>query len=396
MNAFRIAPQYEKDRNRYKELIERYGSKIGKAVDLFSRIKSTDQAEEVTTVLFRQPEAQTGQTVGRGDRAGTLRLHPRLEEILARRGKATGAREHDSQPRTLGVAQAGYQRVVDRGRLTWRASPNRSSRRPRSAGWKRWATKSCHGPDIAAGEPGAERSDPNYRDVVLERRLRPGARAAESESSPGRARRRLSQVHACGCAVPDRAQPRRPSDAGGRRHGRISPRGRLDRRRAGARDRLRRSRQQRLAGGQPVHRRRGPAHAAAGHRAVRQRPAAGGDRAEEPGRRERHHLVGLPAAPDLPGADPGAVRTTTQRSSSPTACRRASARSARARSGSSPGARSTGAAMPAGDGRAAGAAGGRVREARGSSTWSGTSSSSRTRAAASSPRRWPATTSSMR
>ncbi|MEO8340097.1 MAG: hypothetical protein ABI604_10325 [Nitrospirota bacterium] len=29
-----------------------------------------------------------------------------------------------------------------------------------------------HGPDIAVGMPGAERSDPNYRDVVLERRLR--------------------------------------------------------------------------------------------------------------------------------------------------------------------------------------------------------------------------------
>ncbi|RJP18934.1 MAG: type I restriction endonuclease subunit R [Deltaproteobacteria bacterium] len=29
-----------------------------------------------------------------------------------------------------------------------------------------------HGPEIAAGEPGAERSDPNYRDVILERRLR--------------------------------------------------------------------------------------------------------------------------------------------------------------------------------------------------------------------------------
>lgn len=28
-----------------------------------------------------------------------------------------------------------------------------------------------HGPDIAAGEPGAERSDPNYRDLLLERRL---------------------------------------------------------------------------------------------------------------------------------------------------------------------------------------------------------------------------------
>ena len=25
-----------------------------------------------------------------------------------------------------------------------------------------------HGPEIAAGEPGAERSDPNYRDVVLD------------------------------------------------------------------------------------------------------------------------------------------------------------------------------------------------------------------------------------
>jgi len=29
-----------------------------------------------------------------------------------------------------------------------------------------------HGPDIAAGEPGAERSDPNYRDVVLDGRVR--------------------------------------------------------------------------------------------------------------------------------------------------------------------------------------------------------------------------------
>jgi hypothetical protein len=33
-----------------------------------------------------------------------------------------------------------------------------------------WAV--AHGPDIAVGEPGAERSDPDYRDVVLERRLR--------------------------------------------------------------------------------------------------------------------------------------------------------------------------------------------------------------------------------
>ena len=29
-----------------------------------------------------------------------------------------------------------------------------------------------HGPDIAVGMPAAERSDPNYRDVVLDSRLR--------------------------------------------------------------------------------------------------------------------------------------------------------------------------------------------------------------------------------
>lgn len=33
-----------------------------------------------------------------------------------------------------------------------------------------------HGPDIAAGESAAERSDPNYRDVMLEGRLRQALR----------------------------------------------------------------------------------------------------------------------------------------------------------------------------------------------------------------------------
>ena len=47
------------------------------------------------------------------------------------------------------------------------------------------------------------------------------------------------------------------------------------------------ARQQRLAGRQPVHRGRGAAHAPAGRGAVRQRAAAGGDRTQEPGRRER-------------------------------------------------------------------------------------------------------------
>jgi type I restriction enzyme R subunit len=41
-----------------------------------------------------------------------------------------------------------------------------------------------HGPDIAAGEPGAERRDPGYRDVVLERRLREALARLNSELPP--------------------------------------------------------------------------------------------------------------------------------------------------------------------------------------------------------------------
>lgn len=52
MIALRVSPQYAKDRNQYKEEIDRYRKKIDKAVDLFSRIKSTEQAEEVMTVFF--------------------------------------------------------------------------------------------------------------------------------------------------------------------------------------------------------------------------------------------------------------------------------------------------------------------------------------------------------
>lgn len=52
MIALRISPQYTNDRKQYKEEIDRYQKKINKAVDLFSRIKSTEQAEEVMTVFF--------------------------------------------------------------------------------------------------------------------------------------------------------------------------------------------------------------------------------------------------------------------------------------------------------------------------------------------------------
>jgi uncharacterized protein YwgA len=52
MLALRVSKQYQTERAKYSEVIARHQRKIEKAVDLFSRIKNTDQAEEVLTVLF--------------------------------------------------------------------------------------------------------------------------------------------------------------------------------------------------------------------------------------------------------------------------------------------------------------------------------------------------------
>jgi O-acetyl-ADP-ribose deacetylase (regulator of RNase III)/uncharacterized protein YwgA len=56
MIALRVSEQYERDRGAQRETIERHARKVHKAVDLFSRIKSTEQAEEVLTVLFASRE----------------------------------------------------------------------------------------------------------------------------------------------------------------------------------------------------------------------------------------------------------------------------------------------------------------------------------------------------
>lgn len=60
MTALRVAPQYEKDRTKYLDLIQDSQKKIAKTVDLFSRIKNTEQAEEVLTVLFASRELKKG------------------------------------------------------------------------------------------------------------------------------------------------------------------------------------------------------------------------------------------------------------------------------------------------------------------------------------------------
>ncbi|MCB1942304.1 MAG: macro domain-containing protein [Candidatus Accumulibacter sp.] len=52
MMALRVGEQYEQDRAKFADVIQPHQKKIAKAVDLFSRIKNTAQAEEVLTVFF--------------------------------------------------------------------------------------------------------------------------------------------------------------------------------------------------------------------------------------------------------------------------------------------------------------------------------------------------------
>jgi uncharacterized protein YwgA len=52
MTALRVGPEYRRERGRMEEELEPFRRKIDKTVDLFSRIKNTDQAEEVATVIY--------------------------------------------------------------------------------------------------------------------------------------------------------------------------------------------------------------------------------------------------------------------------------------------------------------------------------------------------------
>ena len=61
MIALHTGPQYVKDRSKHEEIIHHHGKKIAKTVDLFSRIKNTEQAEEVLTVLFASRQLKQAQ-----------------------------------------------------------------------------------------------------------------------------------------------------------------------------------------------------------------------------------------------------------------------------------------------------------------------------------------------
>ena len=128
-------------------------------------------------------------------------------------------------------------------------------------------------------------------------------RQAQPDARRRDAGRSARQADADRNAVAGRGEPPPASLHDRGRAGRGAPRGRLHRRRAGPADRLRRSRRQRLAGGQPVHGDREQGEPPARRGDLRQRPAARRDRTEEPRRRERDPRWGLQPVADLQVAD---------------------------------------------------------------------------------------------
>lgn len=62
MVTLRVDPQFAKDRAKFADQIQRHQKKIAKTVDLFSRIKNTEQAEEVMTVLYASRQLKQSST----------------------------------------------------------------------------------------------------------------------------------------------------------------------------------------------------------------------------------------------------------------------------------------------------------------------------------------------
>ena len=164
----------------------------------------------------------------------------------------------------------------------------------------------AHGPDIAPDTPGTERAD--YGAVVLQRRLRDALARLNPDlaaTALDDAFRKLVQPEGATLETRNRAVHRLLTDGATVEYRDDSGAIRGAQARAidfddpAAND---------WAGGQPVHRRREQAGAAAGRGAIRQRAAARHRRAQEPGRRGRDGLDGVATAPDLQGRAAVAVR----------------------------------------------------------------------------------------
>lgn len=62
MTALRIGSEYSSTREKYKEQLKSFQSKISRTTDLFSRIKDTSQAEEVTTIFYATRQLKKQET----------------------------------------------------------------------------------------------------------------------------------------------------------------------------------------------------------------------------------------------------------------------------------------------------------------------------------------------
>lgn len=64
MNSLRTGPEYTKAREKFSTVLQSNKTKIDKTVDLFSRIKNTEQAEEVATVFYAVSKLKEDKGVG--------------------------------------------------------------------------------------------------------------------------------------------------------------------------------------------------------------------------------------------------------------------------------------------------------------------------------------------
>lgn len=60
MNAMRVGPVYKRERQKILKGATQYGKQIAKTVDLFARVKNTDQAEAIATVIFSVQQLKAG------------------------------------------------------------------------------------------------------------------------------------------------------------------------------------------------------------------------------------------------------------------------------------------------------------------------------------------------
>lgn len=59
MTALKTGPEYESVREKHADYLRSVRSKVNKTVDLFCRIKDTEQAEEVATVFYAARQVKT-------------------------------------------------------------------------------------------------------------------------------------------------------------------------------------------------------------------------------------------------------------------------------------------------------------------------------------------------